>query len=215
MLGHLRCIETKLNAHMDTKLNLFIGEILFKCHGMVLKTELQNLLYELVQDDVPQWKQMRVLEVVSAVLAETLIEMGVVIITEPPEIHWSKDVITKPVPPPRARRGKQVTKNSHGIFRKLVADLAPTLPAESKHGKKGVFKAPLKKTQAPKGNTKKISKSLQIESPPDDKEEIDDESDENPMQHKGLPVQGRRGSLKISIKFSLMSYSFHRKGISI
>ena len=178
---------------------------------MVLKTELQNLLYELVQDDVPQWKQMRVLEVVSAVLAETLIEKGVVILTEPPEIHWSKDVITKPAPPPRARRGKQVTKNSHGIFGKLVADLAPTLPAESKHSKKGVFKALLKKTQAPKGTTKKMSKSLQVECPPDDKEENDDESDENPMQHKGLPGQGCRGSLKMQLKFTLMSYRCLRK----
>ena len=174
---------------------------------MVLKTELQNLLYELVQDDVPQWKQMRVLEVVSAVLAETLIEIGVVILTEPPEIHWSKDVITKPAPPPRARRGKQVTKNSHGIYGKLVADLAPTLPAESKRGKKGVFKAPLKKTEAKKASTKKMSKSLQVEcTPPNDKEENDDESDKNPMQHKGLPVQGCRGSYMMQLSFTVKSY---------
>ena len=96
-----------MNALKYAKIDLLIGEILFKCHGMVLKTELQNLLYELVQDDVPQWKQIRVLEVVSAVLAEMLIEMGVVIFTEPPEIHWSKDVITKPVPPPKARRANR------------------------------------------------------------------------------------------------------------
>ena len=185
-------------------INIFIGEILFKCHGMVLKTELQNLLYELVQDGVPQWKQMRVLEVVSAVLAEMLIEMGVVILTEPPEIHWSKDVITKPPPPPRARRGKQVMKNLHGIYGKLVADLAPTLPAESKRGKKGVFKAPLKKAEPKKASTKKFSKSLQVEcTPPDDKEDNYDDSDENPMQHKGLPVQGCRGSRMMQLSFTV------------
>ena len=108
---------------------------MFKCYGMVLKTELQSLLYELVQDDVPQWKQMRVLKVVSAVLAKTLIEIGVVILMEPPEIHWSKDIITRLPPAPRGRKGKQVTKNAHGINCRLVTDLAPTLPPESKNEK--------------------------------------------------------------------------------
>ena len=97
-------------------------------------------------------------------------------------------------------------KNSHGIYGKLVADLAPTLPVESKHGKKGVFKAPLKKTEAKKASTKKMSKSLQVECPPDDKEENDDESDENPMQHKGLPVQEHRGSHMMQLRFTLISY---------
>ena len=131
------------------------------------------------------------LEVVSAVLAETLIEMGVVILTEPPEIHWAKDVITKPEPPPQARRGKQVTKNSHGIYHKLVADLAPTLPPESKREKKGVFKALLKKGKAKKGRTKKISKSMQVENAPAAEEH---DADESLPQHKGLPVQGQQGN---------------------
>ena len=135
------------------------GEILFKCHGLVLKTELKNILYELVQKDVPQWKQMQVLEVVSAVLAETLIEIGVVILTKPPEIHWSKEVITKLPPAPHGRKGKQVTKNAHGICGKLVTDLAPTLPSKSKmeKGKKGAFKPPVKKGQPKKAITKKNS----------------------------------------------------------
>ena len=113
-------------------LNLIAGEVLFKIHGMDLKTELQNLLYELVRDDVPPWKQMHALEVVSAILAETIIEMGIVILTDPPEIHWSKEMITKPPPVPRGRKGKKVEKNAHGIYGKIVANLAPSVPTDSK-----------------------------------------------------------------------------------
>ena len=147
---------------------------------------------------------MRVLEVVSAVLAETLIEMGVVILTEPPEIHWAKDVITRPTPPPRARKSKQTTKNVHGIYGKLVADLAPTLPTESKGGKKGVFKTLLKKAETKKGNTKKILKSLQVESPHADTQQNPDESPDNQVSHQGLPVQGRRDIYLVICVMSLI-----------
>ena len=139
---------------------------------------------------------MQVLEVVSAVLAETLIEIGVVILTEPPEIHWSKEVITKLPPAPHGRKGKQVTKNAHGICGKLVTDLAPTLPSESKmeKGKKGAFKPPVKKGQPKKATTKKNSKSLQVLEAPVE-EENDPETEDSPAVHKGLPVQGHRGIL--------------------
>ena len=137
---------------------------------------------------------MQVLEVVSAVWAETLIEMGVVILTEPPEIHWSKEVITKPPATPCERKGKHVMKNTHGIYGKLVTDLSPTLPPESKteKGKKGAFKPPVRKGQPKKATTKKNSKSLQVVEAPAE-EENDAETEDSPAVHKGLPVQGRRG----------------------
>ena len=64
------------------------------------------------------------LEVTSAIVAETLIEMGVLIISDPSEIHWPNSTISKPLPGNRARKGKKVQKNRHGIFGELVSSLA-------------------------------------------------------------------------------------------
>ena len=46
------------------------GEVLFKLHADVLKTELENVLYDLVRERLPQWKQMWGLEVIAAIVAE-------------------------------------------------------------------------------------------------------------------------------------------------
>ena len=54
-----------------------------------------------------QWKQMRVLEVVAAIVAETMIENGVMILTEPVEIHWPHGMVSKPNPTPRSKKGKK------------------------------------------------------------------------------------------------------------
>ena len=100
-------------------------------HADELKVELENVLYDLVHDKMPVWKQMRCLEVISALVAETMIELGVMILTDPPEIHWPNGMITKPNVPAKNCKGKKVQKNKHGIFGELVSNLAPTLPAET------------------------------------------------------------------------------------
>ena len=169
------------------------GEVLFKLNGEELKTELQNVLYDLVREGMPQWKQMRSLQVISALVAETLIEMGVLILTEPAEIHWPNGMITKPVPLPRGKKGKKTQKNKHGIYGELVSSLAPSIPPQSASAACGTksksmqggkpFKPPTKKAV-----TNKCKEAMQETQPA---EVVDNEEDEN-NAHQGLPVQGRR-----------------------
>ena len=72
------------------------GAVLFNIHASDLKDEIQLLIFDLVKDSLPIWKQMRSLEIVSAIVAETLIEMGVRVLTQPEEIHWLMGGVTKP-----------------------------------------------------------------------------------------------------------------------
>ena len=174
------------------------GEVLFKLHADDLKTELENLLYDLVRENLPQWKQMRGLEVTAAIVAETLIEMGVLIFNEPPEIHWPNGLVTKmPAGTRSKKKGKSAQKHKHGIYGELVASLAPSIPAQNKAAisvaKKGPksakFKMPVKGKAATIVN------------------ENSDNTNENPSEigasgdaaaeslHQGLPAQGRRGQL--------------------
>ena len=140
---------------------------------------------------------MRALEVISAIIAETLIEMGVMILTEPPEIHWPNGSISQMSAPVRGKKGKKVQKTKHGIFGELVCSLAPTLPITKSTGnnsqlKKAAqtskgFKAPLKK------KTNQSSEVIQVEESPDLISQDDVQGDNNVvLGHQGLPVQGRR-----------------------
>ena len=166
------------------------GEVLFKLHGDELQNEIQLLLYDLVRSHVPQWKQMRVLEVVSAIVAETLIEMGVIILSEPVEIHWPNGYITKPIAPNRGKGGKKQQKSKHGIFGEFVAKLAPSLPVASEQvrGNKSkvapkVFKTPVKSKKS------KVAEGQNTEAMEVEPKQVDSNV------HQGLPVQARRGTL--------------------
>ena len=175
-----------------TKCVFLSGEVLFKLHGDELKNEIQLLLYDLVCGNMPQWKQMRVLEVVSAIVAETQIEMGVIILDELVEIHWPNGYVTKPLAPSRGKSGKKKQKSKHGIYGELVAKLAPTLPVET--GKENAqpkskavstsFKPPLKS-----------KRSKVTETPAEPMEDDHEQVDSN--LHQGLPVQARRGTFFI------------------
>ena len=167
-------------------------------HADELKVELENILYDLVREKMPAWKQMRCLEVISALVAETMIELGVMILTDPPEIHWPHGLITKPNLPPKSRKGKKVQKNKHGIFGELVSKLAPTLPpatveTSAKSTKKSStvgskrFKTPVKV------NAGTEDQAHDVQPGPIDASEVNDNNAVG--THQGLPVQGRRGSL--------------------
>ena len=65
---------------------MFAGAVLFNLHALDIKDQIQLLLFELVQEKMVLWKQMRCLEVTAAIVAETLMEMGVQIMTSPEEI---------------------------------------------------------------------------------------------------------------------------------
>ena len=165
------------------------GEILFKIHADELKVEVQNLLYELAREQMPLWKQMRALEVTSAIVAETLIEMGVLIISDPAEIHWPNGTISKPVAGPRGRKGKKTQKNRHGIFGDLVSSFVPpTIEKNKPAGKSSASTSGGKRFKAPLKSTTVQSESQEANGGNEDR--LDEPS--NPL-HQGLPVQGRRG----------------------
>ena len=84
--------------------------MLFKLQSDELKVELENVLYDLVCEKLPAWKQMQCLEVISAIMAKTVIEIGVLILKEPPEIHWPNGMIMKPNPSVKGKKGKKVQK---------------------------------------------------------------------------------------------------------
>ena len=76
------------------------------------------LLFDLVKEKLVLWKQMRCVEVTAAIVAETLMEMGVQIMLSPEEITWPTGEVTKPAGPgPKKKGGKKVAKNKHGVFR--------------------------------------------------------------------------------------------------
>ena len=75
---------------------------------------------------------MRCLEVIAAIVAETLIEIGVLILTEPAEIYWPNGLVSKLSGQTRTKKkGKITQKTKHGIFGELVSTLAPSIPRQS------------------------------------------------------------------------------------
>ena len=63
-----------------------------------------------MKENMVLWKQMRCLEFTAALVAETLIEMRVTIVTNPEEIHWPTGHVSKPSAPRKKRAGKKVEK---------------------------------------------------------------------------------------------------------
>ena len=66
--------------------------------------ELVNLIHQLNVDKVSLWKQMRIIEIVSAVIAERLLENGTQFIIDPDQVIWPDGKITK-IPTPQKKAG--------------------------------------------------------------------------------------------------------------
>ena len=66
--------------------------------------ELVNLIHQLNVDKVSLWKQMRIIKIVSAVIAERLIENGTQFIIDPNQVIWPDGKITK-IPTPQKKAG--------------------------------------------------------------------------------------------------------------
>ena len=78
---------------------IIVGAVLFNLHALDIKDKLQMLLLDLIKEKLVLWKQMRCLEVTAAIVAETLMEMGVQIMMTPEEIIWPTGKVTKPAAP--------------------------------------------------------------------------------------------------------------------
>ena len=135
---------------------------------------------------------MRALEVISAIIAETLIEMRVLIFVEPPEVHWPNGLVSKMAVPVRGKKsGKQTQKQKHGVFGDLVSKLAPTIPDESSSQNKTKVATKGKKAFKTPTKVQKTSATQSVAVAEDANGGAGDCSVND--AHQGLPAQGRRG----------------------
>ena len=137
---------------------------------------------------------MRALEVISAILAETLIEMRVLIVAEPPEVHWPNGLVSKLAVPIRGKKsGKQTQKEKHGVFGDLVSKLAPMIPDESSSQTKTKVATKGKKALKTPAKVQKTSAmqncAVEVDQTADATGGAGDCSVSN--AHQGLPAQGR------------------------
>ena len=118
----------KRHLAFDYKFATQEGAVLFNIHAFDLKDELQLLLLDLIKEKMPIWKQMRALEIIATIVAETLMEMSVTILTTPVEIHWPMGCITWPGAQTTNKKGKKTMKKQGGIFGNIVYKYAPKTP---------------------------------------------------------------------------------------
>ena len=154
------------------------------------------LLFDLVKEKLVLWKQMRCLEVTAAIVAETLMEMGMQIMLSPEEITWPTGEVTKPAGPALKKKGgKKVAKNKHGVFGELVKDLAPKLPVDNaetiQKSKDSVVTSKKQSTQKMKGTQPAVNASQIMSNDGDD----DHHDEGQTTTHMGLAVQARRCKL--------------------
>ena len=167
------------------------GAILFNIHALDLKDELQLLLFELVKEKMLIWKQMRCLEIVAAIVAETLMEMSVNILTNPEEIHWPMGVVTKPGTHSHKKKGKKTNKKQGGVFGQLVSDLAPKVPVDTNEQNVETISASKgQKTRSNSKSTAEKRKKLPVDNAVENTP--DETASQATIRHEGLPVQDRK-----------------------
>ena len=174
----------KKHLAFDYKFATQEGAVLFNLHAFDLKDELQLLLFDLSKEKMPVWKQMRALEIVAAIIAETLMEMSVTILTTPKEMHWPMGCVMRPGTQAPIKKGKRTTKKQGGVFGHIVYEYTPKGPVdESSQSKKSNTVSSMSKvTRGSKANNKKIKAA----------EEGSMLNESMPQQHEGLPVQERK-----------------------
>ena len=94
--------------------------------------ELSILLNELNERKMPLWQQMRMIEIVSAVLAEELMTQGTVINLDPEEILWTDGSVSRPQGNEKKGKGRKKTNptSKHGVFGKIVHEYGPKCNAK-------------------------------------------------------------------------------------
>ena len=102
-----------------------VGAILFGIHSNDLADELRELMYELNKGKVALWKQMRIIEIIAAELADLLAQGGTKFEMEPDRVIWPDGTITKKkVPSTRSRKSKKIPPavSKHGLYGVIVAE---------------------------------------------------------------------------------------------
>ena len=171
----------KRHLAFDYKFATQEGAVIFNIHALDLKDEIQLLLFDLRKENMPIWKQMHCLEIVAAIMAETLMEMSVNILMSPEEIHWPMGCVTRPGSQTQAKKGKKTTKKQGGIFGSIVYEYAP---------EKGVDYS--NKGESVASNAKSIRRTKE-KSKATAKMAADDANEcQAIVVHEGLPVQERK-----------------------
>ena len=97
---------------------------MFNLHCDVIEDQIRDLLLTLNREKMPLWKQMRCLEIISAVIAENLMENGTEFYFEPEKIVWPDKTVTSPPSKTQMRKlresGKGSKKTKHGLWGDLV-----------------------------------------------------------------------------------------------
>ena len=157
------------------------GAVLFNIHALDLQDEIQLLLYDLAKEKMPIWKQMRCLEILATILAETLMEMSVKFLTTPEEIHWPMGCITCPGAQAPVKKGKRAVKKQGGVFGQIVHEYVPKGPVSEEN--------PSNASQAVASKLKNTRNSKTKEK---EKAPVEDADGQMPVAHEGLPVQERK-----------------------
>ena len=171
----------KRHLAFDYKFATQEGAVIFNIHALDPKDEIQLLLFDLRKENMPIWKQMCCLEIVAAIMAETLMEMSVNIMMSPEEIHWPMGCVTRPGSQTQAKKGKKTTKKQGGIFGSIVYKYALEKGVEyTKQGESVASKAKtIKKTKEKAKSTAQMAAD-------------DDNECQVIAVHEGLPVQERK-----------------------
>ena len=171
----------KRHLAFDYKFATQEGAVLFNIHALDLQDEIQILLYDMAKEKMPIWKQMHCLEILAAIVAETLMEMSVKFLMTPEEIHWPMGCITRPGANAAVKKGKRVSKKQGGVFGQIVHEYSPKGPVAEA--------SPSNASQAVASKLKNTRSSKAKEQQKAPEEDADGES---PPVHEGLPVQERK-----------------------
>ena len=100
-----------------------LGAILFNIHSDDLCDELTALLVELNKNKIALWKQMHIIEIIAAELADCLSPGGTKFEMEPERILWPDGTITKKNNPTTRSRKKKAhpAASKHGLYGVIVA----------------------------------------------------------------------------------------------
>ena len=104
-----------------------VGAILFGIHSEDLCDELRDLVSELNKSKVALWKQMHIIEIIAADLADRLTQGGTKFEMEPDRVIWPDGTITKKsTPSGRSKRTKKVPPavSKHGLYGVIIAQYA-------------------------------------------------------------------------------------------
>ena len=128
---------------------------------------------------------MRALEIVAAIVAETLMEMSVTILTTPEEIHWPMGCITWPGAQTTKKKGKKTTKKQGGIFGNIVYEYTPKAPPNEREQSK--------KCEGP-STTATVTRSNKgkVKTPASTGNDETQSHSDHLQQHEGLPVQEQK-----------------------